>query len=133
VTVGIVIVSHSARLAEGLKELAGQMAGDAVKIAAAGGGPEGSLGTNAEAIEAAINQVYGDDGVLVLVDLGSAVMSTEVAIESLSAGRQERVLISNAPVVEGAVVAAVESSIGHSLEAVEAAAVHACSMPKVDR
>lgn len=130
---GIVIVSHSAQLAEGVKELAEGMAAGAVKIEAAGGGPERSLGTNAETIEAAINGVYGDDGVLVLVDLGSAVMSTEVAIESLSPDRQGRVLISNAPLVEGAVVAAVESSIGNSLEAVDAAAVHACVMPKVER
>ncbi len=131
--VGIVVVSHSARLADGVKELAGQMAGAEVKIAATGGGPDDTLGTNAVQIEAAINRVYGDDGVLILVDLGSAVLSAEVAVESLPPERQEHVLISNAPLVEGAVVATVEASIGASLLNVEAAAVRAGSMPKVER
>lgn len=132
-TVGIVLVSHSTQLANGVKELADQMAGDAVKIAAAGGGPDGSLGTSAETIRAAIEAVYDQDGVLVLVDLGSAVMSTEVAIESLPPDRGPHVLISNAPLVEGAVVASVEASIGKQLGDVEAAAVRAGTMPKVER
>src|SRR5689334_21093352 len=104
--VGLVLVSHSARLAEGVKDLAEGMTGGAVKIAAAGGGPEGSLGTSAEIIGAAIDTVYDPDGVLVLMDLGSAVMSAEVAVESLDPERAERVLLSNGPLVEGAVVAA---------------------------
>jgi dihydroxyacetone kinase phosphotransfer subunit len=133
VTVGIVLVSHSAQLANGVKELAEGMVAGAVKIAAAGGGPEGSLGTSAEAIEAAIETVYDPDGVLVLVDLGSAVMSAEVAIESLPPEQAAQVLISNAPLVEGAVIASVEASIGKGLRDVEAAAVQAASMPKVER
>src|SRR5207302_7621631 len=133
VAVGIVLVSHSAQLAQGVKELAEQMTGGAVKIAAVGGGPDGSLGTSAEAIQAAIEEVFAPEGVLILVDLGSAVMSAEVAIEALAADRAERVLISNGPLVEGAVVAGVEASIGKALEDVEAAAVRACDMPKVER
>jgi dihydroxyacetone kinase phosphotransfer subunit len=131
VTVGIVVVSHSARLAEGVRELAGQMAGGAVEIAAAGGGPDGSLGTNAEAIEQAIRDVDSPDGVLVLVDLGSAVMSAQLAIESLDPVARAGVVVSNAPLVEGAVIAAVEASIGKSLAEVEAAAAHAATMTKV--
>jgi dihydroxyacetone kinase phosphotransfer subunit len=131
--VGIVVVSHSARLAQGVKELADQMAAGAVKIAAVGGGPDGSLGTNAAEIESAIDAVCDADGVLVMVDLGSAVMSAEVAVESLPPERAGSVMISNAPLVEGAVVAAVEASIGKSLADVEAAAVRAAAMPKVER
>lgn len=131
--IGIVVVSHSARLAEGVKELADQMTRGAVRIAAIGGGPDGSLGTNAEAIQAAIEEVYSQDGVLVLMDLGSAVMSTEVAVEALGPERAERVLLSDAPLVEGAVVAAVEASIGKSLREVDASALSARQMQKVDR
>jgi dihydroxyacetone kinase phosphotransfer subunit len=131
--IGIVLVSHSARLADGVKELAAQMAGDSVKIAAAGGGPDGSLGTSVELIAAAIDEVYDPEGVLVLMDLGSAVMSAEVAVEALDADRAQHVLLSNAPLVEGAVVASVEASIGRSLQEVEAAAVEACRMRKVER
>lgn len=132
-TVGIVLVSHSAQLANGVRELAGQMAGSGVKIAAAGGGPDGGLGTSAESIGDAIAAVYDPDGVLILVDLGSAVMSAEVAIESLSPEQTPHVLISNAPLVEGAVVASVEASIGNGLAEIEAAAVRAGTMPKVER
>lgn len=131
--IGIVLVSHSAKLAEGVKELADGMTGGAVKIAAAGGGPDGSLGTSAEMIGAAIEQVYSPHGVLVLMDLGSAVMSAETAIEFLDAERKEHVLLSNAPLVEGAVVAAVEASIGTALPQVEQAAVGASAMRKVER
>ena len=130
--IGIVVVSHSARLAEGVKELAEQMTRGAVKIAAAGGGPDGTLGTNADLIRSAIDEVYSSDGVLVLMDLGSAVMSAEVAVESLDPDRAERVVLSNAPVVEGAVVAAVEASIGKPMEEVNAAAQGAGQMQKVE-
>jgi dihydroxyacetone kinase phosphotransfer subunit len=131
--IGIVLVSHSARLAEGVKDLAEGMTGGAVKIAAAGGGPDGSLGTSAEVIGAAIDTVYDPDGVLILMDLGSAVMSAEVAVESLDRERAGHVLLSNAPLVEGAVVAAVEASIGKSLAEVEAAAIETWQMKKVER
>jgi dihydroxyacetone kinase phosphotransfer subunit len=133
VVIGIVLVSHSARLAEGVKDLAEGMTGGAVKIAAAGGGPDGSLGTSAELIGAAIDTVYDPDGVLILMDLGSAVMSAEVAVESLDRERAGHVLLSNAPLVEGAVVAAVEASIGKSLAEVEAAAIETWQMKKVER
>lgn len=132
-TVGIVVVSHSSSLAEGVKELAGQMSGGAVRIAAAGGAADGALGTDASRIAEAIEDVLGSDGALVLMDLGSAVMSAEVAVEMLPPDAAARVLLSNAPLVEGAVVATVESSVGKPLREVEAAAVRACEMPKVER
>lgn len=130
-TVSLVIVSHSARLAEGVVELASQMAGEKVAIVAAGGAPDGSLGTSVEKIVAALEQVDGPDGTLVLLDLGSAVMATEMAVEQFAQGQQQRVKISPAPLVEGAVIAAVESSIGNSLDEVAEAAVSASTLPKL--
>lgn len=129
--IGIVFVSHSARLAEGVRELAAQMTGGAVKMAVAGGLSDGSLGTDAERIGEAIREVRGDDGVLILMDLGSAVMSAQVAVEMLE-GSGGPVRLSNAPMVEGGIVAAVEASIGKPLDEVEQAAVAAAAMRKVE-
>jgi dihydroxyacetone kinase phosphotransfer subunit len=131
--IGIVLVSHSKQLAEGVKELASAMTGGSVPIAAAGGGPEGGLGTDVERIRSAIDEVYSAEGVLVLMDLGSAVMSAEVAVEELAEERRARILLSNAPLVEGAVVAAVEASIGKSLSDVNAAAEGAATLQKLAR
>jgi dihydroxyacetone kinase DhaKLM complex PTS-EIIA-like component DhaM len=88
------------------------------------------LGTDVTAILGAIEEVRGPEGVLILVDLGSAVLSTQMAIEQLSDG-SGRVLLSNAPFVEGAVIGAVEASIDSDLEAVATAALGAREMEKV--
>lgn len=128
-SVSLVIVSHSARLAEGVAELAGQMAHGKVAIAAAGGSIDGSLGTSMDKVIAALGQVDGPDGTLVLLDLGSAAMVTEMAIEAFVA--QYRIMISPAPLVEGAVIAAVEASIGNSLTEVAEAAEAAHTLPKL--
>jgi PTS hybrid protein len=130
-TVGLVIVSHSARLAEGVAELAGQMAQGKVAIAAAGGSADGTLGTSVEKILEALQKVNGPDGILVLLDLGSALMATEMAVEAFPPGREQHVVISPAPLVEGAVIAAVEASIGNSLQEVAEAAANAHTLPKV--
>lgn len=133
-TVSLVIVSHSTRLAEGVAELAGQMAQGKVAIAAAGGTSEGALGTSVDKIMAALHEVAGPDGILVLLDLGSAVMATEMAVEAFGALGQhhrQRIIISPASLVEGAVIAAVESSIGNSLQEVAEAAASASSLPKL--
>ena len=130
-TVGLVIVSHSAQLAEGVAELAGQMAQGKVAIAVAGGASDGTLGTSVEKIVDALNQVDGPDGILVLLDLGSAVMATEMAVEAFAKEPHHRIVISSAPLVEGAVIAAVEASIGNSLQEVAEAAADAASLPKV--
>jgi PTS hybrid protein len=115
--VGIVLVSHSERLAEGLKELVGQLSAGVVPVAAAGGGPQGELGTSAEKVRDAILSVAGPDGVLILVDLGSATLSAETAIEMLDPKPCE-VRITDAPFVEGAVVGVIHSGIGDSLDAI---------------
>jgi phosphoenolpyruvate---glycerone phosphotransferase subunit DhaM len=129
-TVSLVLVSHSLQLAEGVRELAAQMTQGKVKIGVAGGTADGRLGTDATSILQAIQDVRGPAGVLVLVDLGSAVLSTQMAIEQLADG-DGRVLLSNAPFVEGAVIAAVEASIDSDLEGVAAAALGAREMEKV--
>lgn len=126
-TVGLVIVSHSARLAAGVAELAGQMVQGNVPIAAAGGGPDGVLGTSTDNILAAIQSLNNPDGVLVLLDLGSAILSTEMALEMLDEEQRKLVRISFAPLVEGAVAAALEAAAGHSLVQVRQAAEHTAS------
>jgi PTS hybrid protein len=131
--VGLVIVSHSQQLADGVREVAAQMAGNEVIIRAAGGAADGSLGTNAEAIARAITEADRGDGVLVLMDLGSAVLSAETALEMLDQDVDRKVRLSNAPLVEGAVVAAVEASIGRTLDEVAEAALDARDMTKVTR
>jgi len=129
--VGIVVVSHSAQIAAGTVELARQMAGDDLRIEAAGGMPDGSLGTDAAAIMAAISAADSGAGVLVLVDLGSAVLATQTALELLGDDVAAHVRLSGGPLVEGAVVAAVQASVGDDLAAVLAAAEEAASLPKI--
>lgn len=122
---GFVLVSHSARLAEGARELAEQVAQGAAPILAVGGAEDGSLGTNAFAIVKAIESLAGADGVdgvLILMDLGSAVLSTETALEQLDPELRKRVKMADAPFVEGAVAAAVEASLGSDLDSVLAIA-----------
>jgi dihydroxyacetone kinase phosphotransfer subunit len=130
-TVSLVVVSHSAKLAEGVAELAGQMTQGKVAIAAAGGTNDGALGTSVERILAALEEVASQEGILVLLDLGSAVMATEMAVEQFAQSGDCRVVVSPAPLVEGAVIAAVEASIGNSLAEVADAAQAAMSLPKL--
>ena len=130
-SVSLVIVSHSARLAEGVVELAAQMAQGKVPIVAAGGTIDGALGTSVDKILDALRQVDGSDGILLLLDLGSAVMAAEMAVEAFAREQHYPVVISSAPLVEGAVVAAVEASIGNSLQEVAEAAASAITLPKL--
>ncbi len=115
--VGLVLVSHSGKLAEGLSELAGQMAPD-VAIIAAGGTDEGGIGTSLEKIQSGISQADGGAGVALLADLGSAVMTAEMALEFLNPEQREKVRLADAPLVEGAVAAAVAAQTGQDLAAV---------------
>ncbi|NPV71871.1 MAG: PTS-dependent dihydroxyacetone kinase phosphotransferase subunit DhaM [Firmicutes bacterium] len=128
--VGIVIVSHSHKLAQGVKELAEQVAGGKVNIATAGGLDDSTLGTSAERVLQAVSGAYGDDGVVILMDLGSAVMTAEVAVEMLPADRQRRVVLCPAPLVEGAVAAAAQAAAGASLGEVDSAARRAMELMK---
>ncbi|MCH1883302.1 dihydroxyacetone kinase phosphoryl donor subunit DhaM [Agrococcus sp. ARC_14] len=118
-TVGLVIVSHSAKIAEGVVELAAQMA-PTVAIIAAGGTDDGGIGTSFDRVQAAFATADSGDGVIVLCDLGSAVLTAETALDFADA--PERIRIADAPIVEGAVAAAVTAESGASLDAVLAAA-----------
>lgn len=129
--IGIVIVSHSHKIAEGVSELADQMTQQRVRVIPAGGVDDETIGTNADRIHDAILRADTGDWVLVLLDLGSAVMSAQIAVEMLPADVQSRVQLSEAPLVEGAIIAAVEASLGHDLDKVRAAADAACSMQKL--
>jgi PTS hybrid protein len=116
--VGIVIVSHSPDVAKGAADMVRQMVGKDVPLAWCGGNPAGGLGTNLEAIERALHDAWSDRGVVVLVDMGGAETNSEIAIESLPERKRSRVAICNAPIVEGSLMAATESSAGSSLDKV---------------
>jgi phosphoenolpyruvate---glycerone phosphotransferase subunit DhaM len=131
--VGLVIVSHSARLAEGVAELAGQMAHGKVRLVAAGGTDDGSLGTSLARVVHAVEAADSGDGVLVLVDLGSAALIAEMALEQFPPLLRDRVRVSGAPLVEGAVVAAVDASVGASLDEVAATAESALELRKMPK
>ena len=132
---GLVLVSHSATLVDGLREMVVQVAGDATPVATAGGTDDGRLGTSAPRIAAAIRSAIdaGASETLVLLDLGSAALSLELATEELDDTERARVRITEAPLVEGAVLAAVQASIGASIDDVVAAAESAATMTKLPR
>ena len=117
--VGIVIVSHSPLVAEGTADMVRQMVGDEVPLAFCGGNPDGGLGTSVEAILKAIDSAWSEAGVAILVDLGGAETNSEMAIEMLPEERAGRVVVCNAPIVEGAVMAATEASGGAPLDVVK--------------
>ncbi|CAI3791013.1 dihydroxyacetone kinase phosphoryl donor subunit DhaM [Pseudarthrobacter sp. MM222] len=125
-TVGLVVVSHSGKIADGAVELAAQMAPD-VLIIPAGGTDDGRIGTSLERVMAALEQAAGGDGVVVLTDLGSAVMTAESAVEF--AADPASVLLADAPLVEGLVAAAVAAQVGGDAAAVKEAAEAVCRPP----
>jgi len=120
--VGIVIVSHSEKVASGTADMVRQMVGDEVPLAFSGGDPSGNLGSDVNKILAAINAAWSEKGVAILVDLGGAETHSEMAIEMLPPEKQAKVLICNAPVVEGAIMAATEAASGGTLQAVRSTA-----------
>ncbi len=120
--VGIVIVSHSEKIATGTAEMVRQMVGDEVSLAFCGGDADGGLGSDVNKILAAINTAWTDKGVAILVDLGGAETYSEIAIEMLPADKQPRVVICNAPIVEGAIMAATEAAGGATLREVRSTA-----------
>jgi len=133
--VGLVLISHSGTLVEGLREMVAQVAGDEVTVATAGGTEDGRLGTSAPRIASAIRQALdsGADEALVLLDLGSAALSLELALEELDPADRLRVRITEAPLVEGAILAAVQASIGSPIDQVIAAAEGAATLAKLPR
>lgn len=129
--VGIVIVSHSGKIAGGIKDLIEQLTQGRVRVEVAAGAVDGSLGTDATAITAAIQRADTGEGVAVLMDLGSAVLSAETALDLLPLEARKRALLCDAPLVEGAVAAGVEASLGSDLAEVRQAAEMSRSLTKL--
>ena len=128
--IGIVLVSHSAALAEGLSDLVGQVSGEDVRVVPAGGTRDGGLGTDPDRIAAAIRTADAGSGVVVLVDIGSAVLSVKAILAGGDVDGID-VRLADAPLVEGAVAASVLAATGAELAAVAAAAEEARDVAKL--
>lgn len=128
--IGIVIVSHSQKVAEGIREIALQMAKPDQQIIAAGGIDSDKIGTDVMKISEAIIAANTGDGVVVMVDLGSAVMSTDTALELFDEAMRDQIKIADAPILEGTISAVVEASLGSSLATVLATAEEARNFRK---
>ena len=125
---GIVLVSHSEKLADGLAAMAREVAGPDVVLVAAGGGPDGTLGTDGTRVAEAIVRANRGGGVVVLADLGSAVLSVKACLAECNG---MDVMLADAPLVEGAIAAAVAASIGADAPAVRQAAEEAWDVRKL--
>ncbi|MCR4425140.1 MAG: dihydroxyacetone kinase phosphoryl donor subunit DhaM [Firmicutes bacterium] len=128
--VSILLISHSSKVADGARDIAAEMAGNDVVIVACGGTADGRIGTDPDRVARAVDALAFGDGLVILADLGSSVMSAQMAVESLPEERRAKVIIANAPIVEGAVLAAIEASMGRSLAEVDKAAQSAHTMTK---
>lgn len=119
--VGVVFVSHSSQIAAGMVQLAGQMAGS-VRLVAAGGTDDDGIGTSFAKVMSAVSEADGGDGVVVISDLGSALLTAETVLDMLDETQRSRVRVVDVPFVEGGVAAAVAAESGGSLDEVVAAA-----------
>ena len=128
--VGVLIVSHSKKAAEGIYELAVQMAGKDHRVVAVGGMEDGSIGTDALRSKEGIEQANGGEGVVLLADLGSGILSSQMAIDLLE--EDIPVQIADAPILEGAISAAVQAAIGGNLKEVIEAAELAKQVSKLE-
>jgi PTS hybrid protein len=128
--VSLLLVSHSASIAQGLAELVSQVAGPSVPIVAIGGATDGSLGTDGGLVLDAMRQAAAGSGAVVLMDLGSSVLAVRAAQEELTPEELERVVVADAPLVEGAVAAGVTAAGGATPEEVAAAAREARAAAK---
>ncbi|MEI9851335.1 MAG: dihydroxyacetone kinase phosphoryl donor subunit DhaM [Sphingomonas sp.] len=127
-SVALLIVSHSPDVARGVADMVRQMAGQDVQVGWTGGDPGGGLGTDLARIRAELDALAGASGIAILVDLGGAETNSEMAIEMLPAERREQVAICNAPLVEGAIMAAAEAASGGDLHHVRRAAEEAVAL-----
>ena len=126
--IGIVVVSHSSKVAEGVVDIAKQVSNQAIPIMAAGGTSDGRIGTDAMKIKDAIESVDQGNGVLIFVDLGSAILSAETAIDLLGA---ESVEIVDAPLVEGVIASSVQVTITNDIEDIKRVAHESKNMNKI--
>jgi len=129
---GVIIVSHSEKLAEGLRDIVMEMNDGSVEVIAAGGADDGRIGTNTTKIKNAIETLAKRDQILIFVDLGSAVICSETAIELLEDGELEKkVHIVDAPLVEGVIGGVIQATICNDLEKIIATAKEGASLRKV--
>lgn len=129
--IGIVIVSHSNKISTGIVELCKEMARDDINIISVGGTRDGRLGTDATLIMEAIEEANSGDGVAILADIGSSIMSSEMAIEMLPGETREKIIILDAPIVEGSLAAAIQACISNDLEDILRAGMEAKYMNKI--
>jgi dihydroxyacetone kinase phosphotransfer subunit len=129
--VALVLVSHSAAIADGLAELVAQVAGPDVKIVAAGGGPDGTIGTDGGRVLAALRDASAGAGAVVLMDLGSSILAVRAALAELSPDERGRLAIVDAPLVEGAIAAGVTASTGAGRDETARAAEEARAATKL--
>jgi PTS hybrid protein len=129
--VSLVLVSHSAEIASGLAEMIAQIAGPDVPIVTAGGAVDGSLGTDGGRVLQVLRAAAAGTGAVVLVDLGSSVLSVRAALNELTPDECKRISVADAPLVEGAVAAAVAASTGCSPSEAARAAEEARRVPKL--
>jgi len=128
---GVIIVSHSEKLAEGLKDIAMEMNDGSVEIIAAGGADGGRIGTNTLKIKAAIETLADREHILIFVDLGSSVICSEAAIDLVDDELQEKVHIVDAPLVEGVIGGVVQATISNDLNKILATCSESASMKKI--
>jgi len=114
--VGIVLVSHSRKITDGLQEMITEMTGEGILIRSAGGTDDGRLGTSAPLIMESIEACRHSNRVLIFCDMGSSILSTEAAIDLLEDDLKEKCILVDAPLVEGAFVAAVQSLVSNSVD-----------------
>ena len=129
--VSLVLVSHSATIAQGVAELVGQVAGEDVSVTAIGGAADGSLGTDGARVLQALESAAQGSGAVVLMDIGSSVLAVRAALTELPEDRLARLHVADAPLVEGALAAAVTASGGATLEEVADAAEGARTIAKL--
>lgn len=128
---GVIIVSHSEKLAEGLKDIVMEMNDGSVAVIAAGGADDGRIGTNTLKIKAAIEALAERDHILIFVDLGSSVLCSEAAIDLVDDALQKKVHIVDAPLVEGVIGGVVQATICNDLEEIIATAKEGANLSKV--
>lgn len=129
--IGLVIVSHSNKISEGVVDLCYEMAGEDLKIISAGGTSDGRIGTDPMLIKESIEKTYDGDGVVILADIGSSIMSSELAIEMLEEEIKEKTIILDAPIVEGSIAVSVQASISNDMEEIKKAAEEARNTRKI--
>lgn len=129
--IGLVIISHSNKISQGVVELCYEMAGKDLKIISAGGTSDGRIGTDPILIKESIEKAYDGDGVGILVDIGSSIMSSELAIEMLDDKIREKVFILDTPIVEGSIAVSVQASISNDIDEIKRVAEEVRNMKKI--